>query len=100
MPSSVETRAKSQFFQGLPAINVSIAVIFTAFHISVTGPGCDILVTDRSDPPERGRSSVWLERRPVTSEVAGSSPVVPAIFFPNFSETYAFDEPFGQTWAN
>ena len=26
----------------------------------------------------RGRSSVWLERRPVTSEVAGSSPVVPA----------------------
>src|SRR5205823_725439 len=27
----------------------------------------------------RGRSSVWLERRPVTSEVAGSNPVVPAI---------------------
>ena len=26
----------------------------------------------------RGRSSVWLERRPVTSEVAGSNPVVPA----------------------
>ncbi len=27
----------------------------------------------------RGRSSVWLERVPVTHEVAGSSPVVPAI---------------------
>ena len=27
---------------------------------------------------KRGRSSVWLERRPVTSEVAGSNPVVPA----------------------
>jgi hypothetical protein len=26
-----------------------------------------------------GRSSVWLERRPVTAEVAGSSPVVPAM---------------------
>jgi hypothetical protein len=26
-----------------------------------------------------GRSSVWLERCPVTAEVAGSSPVVPAI---------------------
>ncbi len=25
------------------------------------------------------RSSVWLERLPVTQEVAGSSPVVPAI---------------------
>ena len=25
-----------------------------------------------------GVSSVWLERRPVTSEVAGSSPVLPA----------------------
>ena len=28
----------------------------------------------------RGRSSVGLERRPVTPEVAGSSPVAPAIF--------------------
>ena len=27
----------------------------------------------------RGRSSVWLERRPVTPEVASSSLVVPAI---------------------
>ena len=27
----------------------------------------------------RGCSSVWLERRPVTSEAAGSSPVTPAI---------------------
>jgi 4a-hydroxytetrahydrobiopterin dehydratase len=26
----------------------------------------------------RGRSSVWLERRPVTPEAAGSSPVAPA----------------------
>ena len=25
-----------------------------------------------------GRSSVWIERRPVTPEVAGSNPVVPA----------------------
>src|SRR6202167_3974813 len=51
MPSSVETRVKSQFFHGLPAINVSIAVIFTVSHISLRRPGCDILVTDRSDPP-------------------------------------------------
>jgi hypothetical protein len=28
IPSSVETRAKSQFFHGFPAINVSIEVIF------------------------------------------------------------------------
>ena len=28
----------------------------------------------------RGRSSVWLERRPVTPEVASSSLVAPAIF--------------------
>src|SRR5436305_15280958 len=28
-------------------------------------------------PPSRGRSSVGLERRPVTPEVAGSSPVAP-----------------------
>ena|ERR1700689_4661353 len=35
----------------------------------------------------RGRSSVGLERRPVTSEVAGSSPVVPAILFFVFSKT-------------
>ena len=28
---------------------------------------------------QRGRSSVGLERRPVTPEVAGSSPVAPAI---------------------
>src|SRR5579864_2057373 len=28
---------------------------------------------------------------------AGSSPVVPAILFPNLSTTYVFDEPFGQT---
>src|SRR5690606_32522162 len=28
----------------------------------------------------RGCSSVWLERRPVTPEAAGSSPVTPAIF--------------------
>lgn len=27
--------------------------------------------------PAWGVSSVWLERRPVTSEVAGSSPVLP-----------------------
>jgi hypothetical protein len=36
-----------------------------------------------------GRSSVWLERFPVTEEVAGSSPVGPAIkaqlFYKNFS---------------
>ncbi len=30
---------------------------------------------------QRGRSSVWLERWPVTSEVAGSSPVGPAIHY-------------------
>ena len=29
-------------------------------------------------PAFRGRSSVWLERRPVTPEAAGSSPVDPA----------------------
>jgi hypothetical protein len=28
----------------------------------------------------RGRSSVWLERQPVTLEVAGSSPVGPAMW--------------------
>ncbi len=28
---------------------------------------------------ERDRSSVWLERRPVKAEVAGSSPVGPAV---------------------
>jgi hypothetical protein len=34
----------------------------------------------RDIPIQRGRSSVWLERWPVTSEVAGSSPVGPAIY--------------------
>ena len=29
----------------------------------------------------RGRSSVWLERRPVTPEVEGSNPFVPATVF-------------------
>jgi hypothetical protein len=29
----------------------------------------------------RGRSSVWLERLPVTQEVAGSNPVGPANIF-------------------
>ncbi len=33
--------------------------------------------------PTRDRSSVGLERRPVTAEVAGSSPVGPAILLPN-----------------
>ena len=28
---------------------------------------------------KRGRSSIWLERRPVTPEAAGSSPVGPAL---------------------
>ena len=33
---------------------------------------------DRCFPPTRGCSSAWLERLPVTQEVAGSSPVNPA----------------------
>ena len=37
------------------------------------------LVFRISDFLYRGRSSVWLERQPVTLEVAGSSPVGPAI---------------------
>ena len=33
---------------------------------------------------QRGCSSVWLERLPVTQEVAGSSPVTPAIYVNNY----------------
>lgn len=37
-----------------------------------------------------GVSSVWLERRPVTSEVAGSSPVLPANAIKATSSDVAF----------
>ena len=43
----------------------------------------------------RGRSSVWLERRPVTSEVAGSNPVVPAKLFNNFQTIFCAGEVIG-----
>ena len=36
----------------------------------------------------QGRSSVWLERLPVTQEVAGSSPVAPANFTWSGPETW------------
>ena len=42
--------------------------------------------------PSRGRSSVGLERRPVTPEVAGSSPVAPATF-PYMNHTVGFAVP-------
>ncbi len=42
---------------------------------------CDLLVClGFAAPRVRGRSSAWLERRPVKPEVAGSIPVVPASF--------------------
>lgn len=40
--------------------------------------------------PAWGVSSVWLERRPVTSEVAGSSPVLPANAIKATSSDVAF----------
>ena len=43
-----------------------------------------------SELPAWGVSSVWLERRPVTSEVAGSSPVLPAIAIKASSSDGAF----------
>ncbi len=40
-------------------------------------------------PQKRGGSSVWLERLPVTQEVAGSSPVRPARS-PDFVGAFSF----------
>ncbi len=42
--------------------------------------------------PNRGCSSVWLERRPVTPEAAGSSPVTPASMDLGNSIKYCFEE--------
>ena len=49
--------------------------------VRLPGQTCDTRkINGQADLITRGRSSVWLERLPVTQEVAGSSPVVPALF--------------------
>ena len=56
------------------------------FRLPEIADSCRLMADSKTEGFKRGRSSVWLERRPVTSEVASSSLVVPASKQSHFSD--------------